>query len=98
MTPNTQAKICACCRSTSSNGSAAPDHQVDVRLIAATNRDCHRWSSRRLPRDSTIAHVVTIEMPPLRERKEDIAPLANFFIRRFAGELKKRIEGLDADA
>jgi DNA-binding NtrC family response regulator len=43
-------------------------------------------------------NVVTIEMPPLRERKDDIAPLANFFIRRFAGELKKKIEGLDADA
>ena len=32
-------------------------------------------------------------MPPLRERKDDIAPLANFFIRRFAGELKKKIQG-----
>ena len=37
-------------------------------------------------------------MPPLRERKDDIVPLANFFIRRFAAELKKKIDGLDADA
>jgi DNA-binding NtrC family response regulator len=37
-------------------------------------------------------------MPPLRERKEDIAALATFFIRRFSGELKKRIEGLEPDA
>src|SRR5438874_7236976 len=37
-------------------------------------------------------------MPPLRERKDDIVPLANAFIRRFAGELKKKMEGLDADA
>jgi two-component system response regulator HydG len=37
-------------------------------------------------------------MPPLRERKEDIASLANFFIRRFAGELKKKIQGLEPDA
>jgi DNA-binding NtrC family response regulator len=43
-------------------------------------------------------NVVTIEMPPLRERKEDIAALANFFIRRFSGELKKKIEGLEPDA
>jgi DNA-binding NtrC family response regulator len=37
-------------------------------------------------------------MPPLRERKDDIAPLANFFIRRFSGELKKKIQGLESDA
>ena len=37
-------------------------------------------------------------MPPLRERKEDIAALAGFFIRRFAGELKKKNEGLEPDA
>ena len=43
-------------------------------------------------------NVVTIEMPPLRERKEDIAALANFFIRRFAGELKKKIQGPEPDA
>jgi transcriptional regulator with PAS, ATPase and Fis domain len=43
-------------------------------------------------------NVVCIEMPPLRERKDDIVPLANSFIRRFAGELKKKIEGLELDA
>jgi DNA-binding NtrC family response regulator len=43
-------------------------------------------------------NVVSIEMPPLRERKDDIVPLANSFIRRFAGELKKKIEGLEPDA
>src|SRR5947208_16794903 len=37
-------------------------------------------------------------MRRLRERKEDVASLAGFFIRRFAGELKKKIEGLDPDA
>ena len=37
-------------------------------------------------------------MPPLRERKDDIVPLANTFIRRFAGELKKKIDGLEPDA
>ncbi len=38
-------------------------------------------------------NVVTLELPPLRERKDDIAELASFFIRRFAGELKKKIQG-----
>jgi DNA-binding NtrC family response regulator len=43
-------------------------------------------------------NVVSIEMPPLRERKEDINQLAMFFLRRFAGELKKRVDGLGNDA
>ena len=43
-------------------------------------------------------NVVTMEMPPLRERKDDISELANFFIRRFSGELKKKIDGLEPDA
>jgi DNA-binding NtrC family response regulator len=58
-----------------------------------------------MPRRSTFRedlyyrlNVVTIQMPPLRERKDDIAPLTNFFIRRFAGELKKKVQGVDADA
>ena len=37
-------------------------------------------------------------MPPLRERKDDIPALATFFLRRFAGELKKRLDGLAPDA
>src|SRR5947208_14955289 len=37
-------------------------------------------------------------MRRLRERKEDVASLAGFFIRRFAGELKKKMDGLDPDA
>ena len=37
-------------------------------------------------------------MPPLRERKDDIQQLATFFLRRFASELKKRVEGLSPDA
>jgi DNA-binding NtrC family response regulator len=43
-------------------------------------------------------NVVSIEMPPLRERKDDIVPLALSFIRRFAGELKKKIDGLEPEA
>src|SRR5439155_20346110 len=36
--------------------------------------------------------------PPLRERKDDIVPLANAFIRKFSAELKKKIDGLEPDA
>ena len=41
---------------------------------------------------------MSVETPPLRERKEDILPLAMHFIRRFGNELKKRLDGLDSDA
>jgi len=41
---------------------------------------------------------VSVETPPLRERKEDILPLAMHFCRRFGSELKKRVDGLDNDA
>src|SRR5919199_57254 len=74
--------------------------RVDVRLIAATNRDLPAMVQAGTFREDLYyrLNVVTIEMPPLRERKDDVAALANFFIKRFSGELKKKIEGLDPDA
>src|SRR5437667_646593 len=73
---------------------------VDVRLIAATNRNLFAMVQAGHFREDLYyrLNVVSIEMPPLRERKEDIAPLANAFIRRFSDVLKKRIDGLDGDA
>jgi two-component system response regulator HydG len=74
--------------------------KVDVRLIAATNRDLTSMVEASAFREDLYyrLNVVTIEMPPLRERKEDVAALANFFIRRFSGELKKKIDGLESEA
>jgi len=74
--------------------------RVDVRLIAATNRDLPAMVQAGHFREDLYyrLNVVSIEMPPLRERKDDIVPLANTFIRKFAGELKKKIDGLETDA
>jgi two-component system response regulator HydG len=74
--------------------------RVDVRLIAATNRDLPGMVQAGQFREDLYyrLNVVSIEMPPLRERKDDIVPLALTFIRRFAGELKKKIDGLEPDA
>jgi Nif-specific regulatory protein len=74
--------------------------RVDVRLIAATNRNLSQMVTNGLFREDLYyrLNVVSIEMPALRERKEDIQQLAAFFLRRFAGELKKRVDGIGADA
>src|SRR5881392_1969568 len=74
--------------------------RVDVRLIAATNRDLNAMVQAAQFREDLYyrLNVVSIEMPPLRERKDDIVPLANAFIRKFAGELKKKIDGIEPEA
>ena len=62
--------------------------------ILPVPRPSDRFSTEKLIRLA----VFPIRLPPLRERKDDIVPLATSFIRRFSGELKKRIDGLDPDA
>jgi Nif-specific regulatory protein len=74
--------------------------KVDVRLIAASNRNLATMVSSGHFREDLYyrLNVVSIDMPPLRERKEDISALTTFFISRFSGELKKRIDGISPDA
>src|ERR687883_261185 len=74
--------------------------RVDVRIIAATNRNLTQMVQDGRFREDLYyrLNVVSIDMPPLRERKDDIPQLAGFFLRRFAGELKKKVDGLSPDA
>ncbi len=74
--------------------------RCDVRVIASTNRSLPNMVTRGLFREDLYyrLNVVSVDMPPLRERKDDISELAHFFIRRFAGELCKHLDGLQAAA
>jgi Nif-specific regulatory protein len=74
--------------------------RVDVRLIAATNRDLPAMVAASGFREDLYyrLNVVSVQTPPLRERKEDILALAMSFLRRYGNELKKRLDGLDPEA
>jgi len=101
MSPNTQAKILRVLQEHEFERlGGTRTIKVDVRLIAATNRDLPSMVAGGLFREDLYyrLNVVTIDMPPLRERKEDVQALAGFFIRRFSGELKKKIDGLEPEA
>lgn len=67
--------------------------EVEVRVIAATNRDLWQLIEQGLFRTDLYyrLNVVSINVPPLRDRREDIPLLAEFFRRRFALELKKNV-------
>jgi len=74
--------------------------RVDVRLMTATNRNLAEMVARgEFCQDLYYRlNVMAIEMPPLRDRKEDITALAQNFIRKFSGELRKKVDGLDPGA
>jgi two-component system NtrC family response regulator len=64
---------------------------IDVRIVAATNRDLKKDMENHLFREDLYYRlkVVPLEMPPLRDRKEDIIPLARHFLKRFCREHRK---------
>jgi len=72
----------------------------DVRVISATNRDLVRRVREETFREDLYyrLNVVTITVPPLRERKEDLSPLIDHFLKRFAVENGKEIQGIDPEA
>lgn len=72
----------------------------DVRIISATNRNLEERVKRGTFREDLFyrLNVVTITVPPLRERKEDLSPLIDHFLRRFAVENGKELQGIRPEA
>jgi DNA-binding NtrC family response regulator len=74
--------------------------RVDVRVVSATNVDIRQEVTEGRFREDLLYRLNTVEvhLPPLRDRPEDVAPLALHFLRREAARYGRRLTGLDRDA
>jgi DNA-binding NtrC family response regulator len=74
--------------------------QVDVRIIAATNVDLRQQVREGKFREDLFyrLNVITIDLPPLRQRKEDIPLLVDFFLRKYSQENERPLRRLTAEA
>jgi transcriptional regulator with PAS, ATPase and Fis domain len=71
-----------------------------VRIITATNKDLEKEIEHKNFREDLYYRlkVVTIELPPLRERKEDMPELVSFFIKKYNQEFGKRVKDIEENA
>jgi two-component system response regulator HupR/HoxA len=80
-------------------GDRAP-RKVNVRVIAATHKDLETLVSEKLFREDLYYRIatLTLKVPPLRDRREDIAALISHFISHYARKNERAISGITADA
>jgi two-component system response regulator GlrR len=74
--------------------------EVDVRVIVATNKDLEEQVRKGVFRDDLFyrIHVIPIYLPSLRERKEDILPLAEHFLKKCGVQMKKEVKAIAPEA
>jgi two-component system response regulator GlrR len=74
--------------------------EVDVRVIVATNQNIEELVKQGRFREDLYyrIHVIPVALPPLRERKEDIPLLVDHFLKKFCGQMGKKINGLTPQA
>lgn len=74
--------------------------QVDVRVIVATNKDLEEGVKQGLFRDDLYyrIHVIPIDLPPLRARKEDIPMLVDHFLKKYGAAMNKKVRSLTPGA
>jgi two-component system response regulator PilR (NtrC family) len=74
--------------------------KVDVRIIAATNADLQKLMAEQRFREDLYyrLNVITVQLPPLRRRREDIPLLVQHFLQKYSDENKRRVREVTADA
>src|SRR3974390_1016939 len=75
-------------------------YKTNCRLVAATNRKTEEAIADGKLREDLFYRIsaISVHLPPLRERREDIMPLANAFLKRFAAQANRGIKGFSQTA
>ncbi len=76
------------------------DIKTDVRIVSATNRNLEEMIQNKEFREDLVyrLNVVTIQLPPLRSRKQDIQPLLDFFVSKYSDLYGKKVSGITPNA
>jgi len=99
--PNTQAKLLRVLQDKEYERVGGNETiKVDVRILAATNKDLKRAVAEGAFREDLFfrLNVVTIWVPALRERTEDIPELVNYFLTRYSRQFNKQVRGISREA
>ncbi len=72
---------------------------IDIRIIVSTNKDLYRLVEKKKFREDLYyrINVLNLNLPPIRERRQDIALLVNFFLKKYKQKLKKAVRGISKE-